>query len=104
MAGGPRRVIWSRRANRELDEALEFVTEDSPAAAGKSLEAALQSAGSLSELSARGRRVPEIDGQDVREIFVFRYRMLYEITSSEVQILAFVHGARDFGRWWNLTP
>lgn len=41
--------------------------------------------------------VPEENNPNIRELFVFHsYRMLYEIfdEKNEIQIIAFVHGAR----------
>jgi len=35
----------------------------------------------------------------VREVFVQRYRLMYEVAEAQVRILAFLHGARDFTRW-----
>jgi plasmid stabilization system protein ParE len=42
-----------------------------------------------------GRRVPEIADPNVRELFVQRYRLIYEIHADTIHVLAFVHGARD---------
>ena len=58
----------------------------------------LEAADSLQLLSLRGRMVPEIADENVREIFVFAYRLIYEVLDEEVRIIAFLHGARDFGR------
>ena len=63
------------------------------------LEQALAVGESLATLSERGRVVPELSQPDTREIFVFRYRLLYDVESEVVHIVAFLHGARDFERW-----
>ena len=47
---------------------------------------------------ASTRRSP-ISRRTPREVFVYSYRILYEVLPGEVQILAFLHGARDFDRW-----
>jgi plasmid stabilization system protein ParE len=65
------------------------------------VERALDAAESLSTLSERGRIVPELDDPTVREIFVYRYRLVYEVAPSQVTVLGFLHGARDFNRWWH---
>jgi plasmid stabilization system protein ParE len=59
---------------------------------------ALDAASSLDAFSERGRVVPEFNLPRVRQLLVQRYRLLYEVTPDEVQILAFVHGARDLTR------
>lgn len=81
-----------------LDEALAYIARDSQAAAQRLLVEALDAASSLDVFSERGRLVPEFNQPNVRELFVQRYRLLYEVGTSEVHILAFVHGARDLRR------
>ena len=99
MAGGKRAVVWTPAARDCLDEALKYIAADSPAAAEKVLEVVLAAAESLSVFSERGRVVPEVGTRSVREIFVYRLRVMYEVSSREVRILAIVHGAMDFERW-----
>lgn len=97
MAGRSRRVVWTPGARDGLNEALAFIAEDSPQAAERVLDVVLDAADSLQILSLRGRVVPEIADENVREVFVFSYRLMYEIAGDEVRIVAFLHGARDFG-------
>ena len=103
MAGGKRAVVWTPAARDCLDEALQFIAADSPAAAAKVLEVVLAAAESLSVFSERGRVVPEIGSRSVREIFVYRFRVMYQVSSQEVRILAVLHGAMDFERWHRHT-
>ena len=99
MAPRRRRVIWTDHASQALDEALEYVAQNSPDAARQLLVDCLASADSLATLSERGRAVAEAGDSTVREILVQRYRLLYEVRSAEVFILALLHGARDFTAW-----
>jgi len=99
VAGRQGGIAWTERARDGLDEAIAFIAEDSPEGARKVLVAALKMASSLGELSLRGRMVHELGVESVREVFVFRYRLIYEVTETDVIILAFLHGARDFDRW-----
>jgi len=82
-----------------LDDAAEYLAQDSRSAAEHLLLDALEAAASLDAFSERGRVVPELNQASVRELFVQRYRLLYEVMPDEVQILAFLHGARDLTRW-----
>lgn len=99
MASRSRRVIWTELAQDGLDITLDYIGESSPDAAERFLEVVLDTAQSLSFLSERGRIVPEFRWSNMREIFVYRYRILYQVTPSEVYIVAFLHGARDIGNW-----
>ena len=96
-----RQIVWTRRAQRELGEAVEFITrDDSVGAALRILDDALSAARSLELLALRGRAVPEINDPALREILVHRYRLMYLVLPDSVEILAFIHSARDFERWW----
>jgi len=86
-------------ARSALDEALGYISAESPSGALAVLEQALSAAQGLETLSERGRIVPELNNPSVREVFVFRYRLLYELAGSDVRILAFLHSARDFAQW-----
>jgi plasmid stabilization system protein ParE len=44
----------------------------------------------------RGRIVPEMADDLVRELFVKSYRLIYEVPADKIVILAFLHGARRF--------
>jgi len=94
-----RRVVWSAQARRQLDEAVEYIPKDSLEAAQRVLLDVLEAASSLSMLSERGRVVPELSHPAVREVFVHKYRLIYEVGPSQVVILAFLHSARDFAKW-----
>ena len=94
-----RRVAWTPEARRTLDEVLEYIAGDSREGASTVLEQTLAAARSLTTLAERGRVVPELGDPVVREIFVYRYRLMYRVTSDSVAVLAFIHGARDFERW-----
>jgi hypothetical protein len=43
-----------------------------------------------------GRIVPEIGDARVKEISVYSYRLICEITPDGIEILGVIHGKRDF--------
>ena len=94
MVEGPRAVIWAPTAVADLDEVLAQ-RED----ASSLLDAVLDAAASLSTFSDRGRLAPELDDAVTRELFVRDFRLMYEVSSEHVLIVAFVYGARDFETW-----
>jgi toxin ParE1/3/4 len=79
-----------------VDEVLTYVAADSPAAAERLLIRILDSADSLSELTERGRIVPEFTDPRVRELIITPYRLIYEYDKSNVSILALIHSAQEF--------
>jgi toxin ParE1/3/4 len=100
---GKRVVVWTPSARDCLDEILEYIAADSPSAAAKVLEVILAATESLSVFSERGRVVPEVENRAIREIFVYRFRIMYQVSSSDVRVLAVLHGAMDFDRWMRQT-
>lgn len=99
MAPRRRSVVWAESARAGLDEVVAYIAEDSRELAVRVLQEALQTASSLSTLAERGRVVPEFNDPAKRELFVFRYRLIYELTEEQVVVQAFLHGSRDFARW-----
>ena len=94
-----RDVVWTNHAHNDLDEVVSYIAGESHDGACAVLEQALAAADSLATLSERGRMVPELDDPMIREVFVHGYRLIYEVTASQIRVLAFLHGARDFRRW-----
>jgi len=93
-----RRVAWTPEARRTLNEVLDFIALDSAEGARRVLEQVLAAARSLETLADRGRVVPELEDSSVREVFVYRYRLMYRVEPDAVSIVAIIHGARDFER------
>jgi len=96
-----RKVIWAHSAEEDLDVAAEYIHRDSPAYAAAFVHRILKTGRSLSELAERGRVVPEFKYHNLREIFVFSYRLIYRIEEERVSILALIHGRRDFNSAWS---
>jgi len=74
-----------------------YIAQDSLTAAQHLLESAFDTAESLSLFSERGR-VPALQQPNVRELLVQRYRPIYEVFDTKVEVLAFIHGASDFAK------
>ena len=96
-----RKVIWADGAVADLDAAADYISKDSPAYAASFVLQSLEAARSLGDLPERGRVVPEFKREDIREIFVFSYRLIYRIDELRVSVLAFIHGRRDFIQAWD---
>jgi len=42
-----------------------------------------------------GRKVPEFDDEQLRELIAYSYRIIYQIQAAELVIAAVIHGKRD---------
>ncbi len=96
MAEARREVIWTTNARNELDDIVTHIAKDAPISALAFLEETLDTADTLVTLAERGRIVPELHDPFVRELFIKRYRLLYEIRDRTVYVFGLIHGARDF--------
>lgn len=94
-----RRVRWSDPALDDLAAAAEYIARDSRYYAAALVQDTRDAARSLDRLAERGRPLPQL-GSDVRELFVQSYRLVYEVHTDTVDILAFVHSARALAVWW----
>jgi plasmid stabilization system protein ParE len=85
------KVVWTQRARQRLQEILGKISEDQPLNAHQFVERIIRRAESLLELFERGRRVPEYQSGNIREIFEGDYRIIYLTSDSLVSILTVRH-------------
>lgn len=95
-----REVRWGEPALEDLHQAADYIARDSRHYAQALIDKAADAARSLVDFPEVGRRVPQIHDPNVRELFVQSYRLIYEVQPTAIDILAFVHGARDLDAWW----
>jgi len=88
------RIVWSRRAAQDLGSIAEYIAADSPAYAGVVLKNIVNQTRILARFPQAGRKVPEFDDENVRELVVYSYRIIYRLQEDEVLIVAVIHGKR----------
>jgi plasmid stabilization system protein ParE len=98
-----RDVVWARRARSDLRLAISHIQADSPAAARSFGSATIRAARSLATLSERGRVVPELAQEAVRELLLGRYRLIYEVFPERIAIVRLIHASREFLKAWRGT-
>jgi toxin ParE1/3/4 len=89
-------VIWSIPARNDLKQIYEYIAKDSKYYATNVVENIVSKAENLDEFPEIGRVVPEIGDENVRELIIYSYRLIYEVVPNDAQILAIIHGKRDF--------
>jgi plasmid stabilization system protein ParE len=95
-----RKAIWKQPAREGLEPAAAKIAKSCTEQAEKLIARALEAADSLKTWAERGRRVPELADVTAREIFVSKFRLVYQLKLFQVGGLAFLQGARDFNCWW----
>ena len=88
------RVTWSLTALDDVDAIAEYINRDSPAYTRAVVNKILDTARKLETFPNAGRIVPELDDEQIREHFVYSYRIIYRIQNNDVLIVAVVYGRR----------
>lgn len=88
-------VTWSPEAIDDVESIARFIERDSSFYAKAVVTKIIDLSRSLVSLPNRGRIVPELEDQNIRELFVYSYRLIYQIRKDTVLIIAVVHGKRQ---------
>jgi addiction module RelE/StbE family toxin len=88
------RVSWSRRALQDLEAIADYIAADSPTYAGIVVKKVVNQTKTLARFPRAGRKVPEFDDENIRELLVYSYRIIYRLEGEEVVIAAVIHGKR----------
>lgn len=89
-------VIWSVPAKEALKQIHDFIGKDSEFYSQKVVDDIILATEQIEHFPKSGRIVPEILEENIREIFIYSYRIIYEINEANITILNIVHGSRDF--------
>ena len=90
-------VTWTEQALDDLDSICLFIARDAPRYAELFAARVFGVTERLADFPRSGRMVPEIGRDEIREIIVQSYRIIYPILPDEVEILTIHHGARLLG-------
>jgi toxin ParE1/3/4 len=88
------RVRWTGRALRDLRSIAAYISKDNPSAARRWVARLRERARKAAPFPYAGRKVPEFDRDDVREVFLGNYRILYRIFPDAIEILTVFEGHR----------
>ena len=89
------RIDWSRRALSDLEIIAEHIAADSPTYAGIEVKKIVSQIRMLVRFPRAGRKVPEFDDENVRELIVYSYRIIYRLQDDQIVVAAVIHGKRD---------
>lgn len=89
-------VIWSIPAKQDLKEIYDYIARDSKYYAEKVSQGIVEKSELLHKFPKIGRVVPEIGEANIREVIVYSYRLIYEISPDKIEILTLIHCKQDF--------
>jgi plasmid stabilization system protein ParE len=88
------KVTWSPEAIEDLESIAEYIGRDSEFYARAVATRIVELTRSIGSLPLIGRVVPELGDEQIRERFIYSYRVVYRVEEERVLIVAVIHGKR----------
>lgn len=81
------KLLWTEEASRRLLEIEEYIFRDNPIAAEDFLDKLITIAETIVDNPKKGRVVPKLSLENIRELLYKNYRIVYLIKKSSVEVL-----------------
>ncbi len=94
------KVHFTDAANEQVDGIYAYIAADSPHYAQRVLDQITRKARNIGIMPRAAAIVPEYSRPDIREVFLYQYRIIYRILADRIDILAVVHGAKPLPTRW----
>jgi len=95
------RVHWTDTAESHLDGIYAYIAKDSPTYALRTVDRLTKRSQQIANFPLSGRRVPEYDLEQIREVLEGSYRIIYHIKSDQIDVVAVIHSAIEIPRFIN---
>ena len=89
------RVQWTKTAEAHLDAIYVYIVQDSETYALQTVDRITRRSEQIGDFPLSGRKVPEYELDQIREVFAGPYRIIYHITAEQIDIVAVIHGATN---------
>jgi addiction module RelE/StbE family toxin len=90
------RLIWSPRSIRDLESIHERIAQDSPLYASLVIQRLVSAPERLLDFPESGRVVPEREQNELREVIVRPFRLVYRVGRDSIEIVTVFHASRLF--------
>jgi len=88
------RVRWTHNAIEHLANIYEYIALNSPFYAKQMVDRITRRSAQIGDQPFSGRKVPEYQADDIRELIETPYRIIYRVKQDQIDVLAVIHGAR----------
>ena len=89
-----RTILWTNRASLDLETIGDYIARDNPNAAAKWVARLVTAAEHAVSAPLAGRRVPELGRDEIREVLLRTYRIVYRVTANSLEVLTIFEGHR----------
>lgn len=87
-------IRWTEKASADALGIFDYIADQSLAYAESVYERILERPVQLTFHPRSGSVVPEVGREDIRELFVYSFRLIYRIAGDEIRVLTVIHGSR----------
>ena len=87
-------IIWSEKSIDDLESIATYIEKDSIYYAKSVVSTIFSKVDILLDFPLLGRVVPEYQDENIRELFVYSYRLIYKINKNNISIVTIIHGKR----------
>ncbi|MBI1783987.1 type II toxin-antitoxin system RelE/ParE family toxin [Candidatus Sumerlaeota bacterium] len=89
------KVFWTDTAKAHLRSIHHYIALDSLEYARQMIVRLTDRSIQISAFPKSGRKVPEFDAEDVREVIEGPYRIVYLLKADQIEVLAVIHCRQD---------
>ena len=86
------KLLWTEEALERLREIEEYISQDNPAAAVDFVDKLISLAETITDNPEKGRIVPELSIESIRELLHKNYRIVYLIKKKSIDVLTVFEG------------
>ena len=90
------KVHWTDLAVKHLADIHEYIARTSPQFALRMVDRLTRRSQQIGDFPRSGRVVPRKNDQNLREVFEGPYRIIYRIKKDQIDVLAVIHGSRQW--------
>ena len=82
------KIFWPPLAVERLEDIFEYIAKDDTSAASKMIGRIFKKVETMAKFPKRGRKVPEANRDEIREVFESEYRIIFRIESKRIYVLS----------------
>jgi toxin ParE1/3/4 len=88
------KLVWTMEALLSLQEIDKYISRDNPIAAANFVDNLISLAETIVDNPKKGRAVPELSLENIRELLFRNYRIVYLVKKNSLEILTVFEGHR----------
>ena len=88
-------VHWTKTAQEHLEDIYAYIARNSEEYALHMVDRLTRRSQQIADHALSGRRIPEYDLDQIREVIENPYRIIYYIKPDQIDVIAVIHTSRN---------